>query len=288
MCEAAVHKAEAVMQELVHHQGTKAPGTMDSLMNAKNRAELKLVGSHARMKDMAERHGEEVGGLETDRAHLEARVQVLTMNAQHLRDALRRRAASPKPGADVSPRVVKVIRVPAPAPKPTPMSPPPVAASCPPPPSPSVHELVSKLRKQLAAAKAQSEAKGQSVARLTKQVRAAVCVVVAPQHVVARRRSRVNDVSPVAPSPLPCAQIVDLSKKVKELETSTDKACSERDSATKARADAVSKRDKEVAAAKAAGEQTAGALRKQLTVARNKISEQQQELIALQGAAARR
>ena len=81
---------------------------------------------------------------------------------------------------------------------------------------------------------------------------------------------------------------MDLSKKAKELETSTAQAISERDAATKARAEAVSSRDKELAAAKATGAQTVDALRKQLTVARNKISEQQQELITLQGAAARR
>ena len=266
-----------------------------ALLNAKNRAEAGLAGAQAKLKGQRQDHASQVAGLEQQRTHLEARVNVLALHAQHLRDALAKQAAA-RPSTPVkTPKVVKVIARPVLAPAAAPQPPPPqlpVAdantpatgshtpvrrAPAPPPHTPQLGLRRSSRQHQddaaAAAAAAAAALKAALEAAKADAAAAADAAATQLQAVEAALAAKTAAVSKLT------QQVVDGSKATKRAKDEAAAARRDQAAAEAAR--------EEAASAAAESEKEAAAAKKQLARAQSKISEQQRELLDLQAARAR-
>ena len=240
----------------------------DALVNAKNRAELGVLTTKQRMEDLTKEHGEEMGQLTEQKAHLVARVAVLATNAQHLRAALLRKQAQldAKAGPKTPKKVVKVMSVVAPpAPYAAPHSPAPVPAlpvrsSPSPKPSPGTKAALEALRAEVQRHKDALAAKSASLEGITAELAG----------VKSHNKDLQRDAGAAAAE----------SKRLKQEAAQAKKALQ----AAEAAHAAATSRVKELEARA----KDAAAVAKQLAGAQNKITEQQQELLTLQAAASRR
>ena len=240
----------------------------DALVNAKNRAELGVLTTKQRMEDLTKEHGEEMGQLTEQKAHLVARVAVLATNAQHLRAALLRKQAQldAKAGPKTPKKVVKVMSVVAPpVPSAAPHSPAPVPAlpvrsSPSPKPSPGTKAALGALRAEVQRHKDALAAKSASLEGITAEL----------ADVKSHNKDLQRDAGAAAAE----------SKRLKQEAAQAKKALQ----AAEAAHAAATSRVKELEARA----KDAAAVAKQLAGAQNKITEQQQELLTLQAAASRR
>ena len=240
----------------------------DALVNAKNRAELGVLTTKQRMEDLTKEHGEEVGQLTEQKAHLVARVAVLATNAQHLRAALLRKQAQldAKAGPKTPKKVVKVMSVVAPpVPSAAPHSPAPVPAlpvrsSPSPKPSPGTKAALEALRAEVQRHKDALAATSASLEGITAELAG----------VKSHNKDLQRDAGAAAAE----------SKRLKQEAAQAKKALQ----AAEAAHAAATSRVKELEARA----KDAAAVAKQLAGAQNKITEQQQELLTLQAAASRR